>query len=264
MTIADSTFTCDLGELFRNQTSGDVVFDVRGVMLKAHKICLVAASTTFADLFNINSVCKGTETGELEQIEVKHRSESKSRTGSCSNKEDKQTLIDNDDLEDDVIDTNCHNTHNHHDSTAIQYPDHPAFEKIERHIDSCGYSSERSEVMLVTLNPVVTPSAFRYVLEYLYTGLAPESECCVLEDIKTAAEMLNLLSLLVIISNFESQETFLNEGLEKRHCMDLKDNLRYLAMNKCILNGKEKCILTVIWVLFYFNFTLLTFPIQYK
>ncbi|XP_077992388.1 rho-related BTB domain-containing protein 1-like [Glandiceps talaboti] len=89
--IPSSTFIEDIGSLLDNPMCSDVMFVIRGILIPAHRVCLVAASPTFYDIFltdlsdkigsstsevpdlNQSAACKDGETPQVDKEEVIER-----------------------------------------------------------------------------------------------------------------------------------------------------------------------------------------------
>ncbi|XP_076102479.1 rho-related BTB domain-containing protein 2-like [Mytilus galloprovincialis] len=108
----------------------------------------------------------------------------------------------------------------------------PGFETIEYKQCQDPFNRMHGEMITVlTIAREVTPLAFQYVLEYLYTGTAKE-DFDILPEAKKAAELLQLKDLLLQISNLQSNETFLNSKLQKQFRHDRCDALNRIAIHK--------------------------------
>ncbi|XP_069140468.1 LOW QUALITY PROTEIN: rho-related BTB domain-containing protein 1-like [Argopecten irradians] len=232
VTVTTSTFDHDLAQLLKNQNDGDVIFNVQGVCFRTHKICLVVASDLFREVLLM-------DTNEQEGSSVTHTN---GRTERKNNKEDEQVLLDNEVIleESPVIDANS----NCPESRSLDYDgcdimntrflNQAAFEKIEtvNYKNRTGGNEVRT---IVTTAQEITPYAFQCVLEYLYSGRVREEYTKLLE-VQQAAELFKLFPMLVALSNIQTQEAFLNLGLEKRFLTDRVDKLQELILGKGLLN----------------------------
>ncbi|XP_033757206.1 rho-related BTB domain-containing protein 1-like [Pecten maximus] len=231
VTVATSTFDHDLAQLLKNQNDGDVIFNVSGVRFQAHKTCLVVASELFREILLM-------DTKEEDSSSVSHTN---GRTERKNNKEDEQVLLDNEVIleESPIIDanSNCQEDgtiqYDGRDTVNTRYLNHAAFEKIEtRHYKNpAGGNTVRT---VVTVSQEITPHAFQCILEYLYVGKVREEYSQVLE-VQQAAELLKLFPMLVALSNVQTQETFLNLGLEKRFLSDRIGKLQELILGQGLL-----------------------------
>lgn len=226
VTVETSTFDLDLSQLIKNENDGDILFDVRGVCVRAHKICLVVVSELFREILLMD-----TENEEGCSVQWTNGKTEK------NSKEDKQALLDNEDSS--ILDTNLNCSDERMidrggENISTRYLNHAAFEKIEtKRGGMCG-----GAVTVVTVTQDVTPQAFLCVLEYMYTGCVPDTYDN-LYEVKKAAELLKLFPLLVALSNMETQENYLNLGLEKRFHTDRVDNLRQLALTQSLLTDVQ-------------------------
>ncbi|XP_021361192.1 rho-related BTB domain-containing protein 1-like [Mizuhopecten yessoensis] len=231
VTVAASTFDLNLAQLFKDQNDGDIIFNVRGVRIRAHKICLVIASELFREILLMD--IKEQEGGSVPQTN--------GRTEKRTNKEDEQVLLDNEDIleESPIIDanSNCSDDrmvrHGRRDIISTRYLNHAAFEKVET-VRSKNSTGEGVQQTVVTVTQEITPQALQCVLEYLYTGRVREEYSQLLE-VQQAAELLKLFPMLVALSNLQTQETYLNLGLEKRFHTDRVDKLQELIFEQGLL-----------------------------
>ncbi|XP_002735360.1 rho-related BTB domain-containing protein 1-like, partial [Saccoglossus kowalevskii] len=69
LTLPPSSFCSDIGSLLDNPCCSDVVFLVKGILIPAHRVCLVAASPLFFDLFMMDLSAKiGDSTCKVEGV----------------------------------------------------------------------------------------------------------------------------------------------------------------------------------------------------
>ena len=227
--VPPSVLNNDFRELLFNQSEGDVVFNVRGQCLRAHKICLAVSAKLFEDLFT-SDLCMTSD----QKLGIVLNDSSQNRQGMNS---DTKALIDNEEIPGKV-----NNGFSMEDidvsSRDMITGNHSAFAFIEPN-KVCDNPYQPSDIMTltcVTLNPDITPRAFQYVLEYLYTGKAKEDYDC-LEEAKQTAQLLQLPDLSLQIMNIQSNEAYLNAELKKEFLESRKLKLRSIALKKELLAG---------------------------
>ncbi|KAL5020620.1 hypothetical protein ScPMuIL_002296, partial [Solemya velum] len=88
----------------------------------------------------------------------------------------------------------------------------------------------------VTMQADIKPKAFRYILEYLNTGRIRQSiDRKLLRDIKSASQIMQLKDLLLVISNMETNEEYLNTELERTFRRNKLAKLRDIALDRKLL-----------------------------
>ena len=225
----------DLCKLLHNESEGDVVFDVQGQCFRAHKICLVISAKIFHILF-MQSLQKVTDLKAKKEksVGLKRSLSSHSNTTLFT---DACTLIDNDFL----MTAHAYRTAED-DANYIQTfnPSSlcPAIVSMEEN-KPCENPFKPGEIMrqtVIKLNAEITPRAFQYVFKYLYTGVVVE-DFDAFNEVKIACRLFQLSDLLLMISNIESDEQFLNVELENRFREDRKRNLRDIALERELFSG---------------------------
>lgn len=218
--VLPSKFNKDFSYLQHMIYTADVVFSAQGSHFHAHKIGLASAAQAFSDLF-VGDICCSTPTispqGSIE-------TESLRDCDAAFNGDEEQLIV-----TEPVIASPTENCLTNIIRTVV-VPTHPAFVQVETMIGPTGSET------LVTLNPDITPRAFQYVLEYLYKGHVTES-CDYLEEIRTAASLLGLTSLSLVIMNVKTKDTFLNEEVHKAFLSERVARLKEIAFDKGLLSG---------------------------
>lgn len=110
--------------------------------------------------------------------------------------------------------------------------DHPAFSSIRvqqcEGLDHRGNPSSSLQTV-ITLSKLITPQAMNQVLQFMYTGTI-DSQYCELQEIRQAAEFLELSDLHLFVSNVHSREEFLNTELTLHYRKDLKKRFQDLCL----------------------------------
>lgn len=224
--IPEETLHDDLCDLLHNQAEGDVVFIVRGQCFRAHKICLAVSDIVFENLFlgndrivpeNANRALKRSLSSHgNSNINTKSGIDSKSRRSSDTVGPD--TLL-----------------NNRQDYSILI---HSAFLTVEEN-KACDNPYKPGEVTyqtVVTVRNEITPRAFQFILEYLYTGSIKE-DYDAFEEVMVACGLLQLTDLALMISNLRGSEEYLNVELEKQFKENRKNKLREIALKKERLTG---------------------------
>ena len=213
--------------LLFNQSEGDVVFIVRGRCFRAHKICLAVSADIFKNLFAADDESRS-------KSRVLSHESNQFKTGMSI---DVTALIENEQVPAKI------NPGFSMEDIEVSTRDellrtHPAIELIEANkpCDDPYHPGESMSLTCVTLNSDITPRAFQYILEYLYTGKAKEDYEC-LEEAKQAAQLLQLPDLALQIINIQSNEAYLNVQLERQFLESRKSELRNIALKKELLAG---------------------------
>ncbi|KAK3595318.1 hypothetical protein CHS0354_004470 [Potamilus streckersoni] len=254
----NQTLHGDLCRLLYNQLEGDVVFIVRGVRFRAHKICLVIAANLFEDIFLWHDSESGytstspstslpldTVDRKLESSIEIHCHEDLANNNGYNDKENNgnDVSIDQDENgnrlsvceEKSVKTDSCSDSTKFTKSTMNIQNIYPAFLWIaEQCFDNPYNSDEKLKQTIIHVNTEITPRAFQFVLEYLYTARVEEDSDC-FGEARHAAELMNLHDLILMIDNLQSKEKFLNVKLEKKFREARCRKLRELALEKNLL-----------------------------
>jgi Rho-related BTB domain-containing protein 1/2 len=223
--IPEETLHVDLCELLHNQSEGDVVFLVRGQCFRAHKICLVVSAIVFENLFLGNDAIV---TDNANKVLKRSLSSHGNSNVNVTSSNDTKCRRSSDTIGPDMINTRK-------DYSILV---HSAFLTIEEN-KACDNPFKPGEVIyqtVVTLRNEITPRAFQYILEYLYTGSVRE-DFDAFEEVLVACGLLHLTDLALMISNLTGSEEYLNMELEKQFKEYRKCKLREIALKKERLTG---------------------------
>ncbi|XP_039293193.1 rho-related BTB domain-containing protein 1 isoform X2 [Nilaparvata lugens] len=112
---------------------------------------------------------------------------------------------------------------------------HPAFTAIRVQqcecFDSLDKPASSSLQTVVTLSKLVSPYAMQQCLQFLYTG-SLDTRSTQLQEVRQAAEFMELPELLVYVSNIQAHEEFLNTELKQRYKKAVRMRLRELALGQ--------------------------------
>ncbi|GAB1604023.1 rho-related BTB domain-containing protein 2-like [Argonauta hians] len=220
----------ELCYLLSDHLEGDVLFVVKGQCIYAYKICLMVTSSVFKEFFLTDLKSPSLEEEPAQEYFSEDR---------LSDDNDKDKLIDSDGAAvlAEIPLSECRDFNNviangaKESESQTFVPSHPAFRCVEINPPKNPQNPFQSNQCTVHLNPDITPQAFRYILEYLYTGVATE-KFDKFDDVIIAAELLQLHDLVLSVRNFLSKEAYLNLELQRRFHVAHCSNLRDLALQK--------------------------------
>ena len=173
--VGPSNIDLDMKNLLELSTYSDVVFIVQGVWMHAHRICLMAASPVFEELFSLDIACVSQSDNGAKNNE-NHSGVKKFLSSSHSGSKllkDTAKLLDNEELQ-----CSSNDTLDLIDLSAcaaappiVHYPvhemKHPAFTSLQiQYLDvvaQCAMS-QKSYQIVITLNSCITPAALQAVL----------------------------------------------------------------------------------------------------
>ena len=228
VTVKTSSLNDDKHSLLENVPYSDVVFIAQGVLIRAHKICLSAASPVFEELF--------TSVITHPSVSTKHSS------GGAKLLSDTARLLDNEELE-----ASSTETINLIDLTglaaAAREPElNPAFESYQIQLmddisPQTATSPQKSKQIVITLNSCITPAAFRGVLVYLYTGECTE-DYSLLTDVCMAAKQIGLNDLTEICENLLRNAAYKNSDIQNKQRELRKQKIYDLGIKQEYFTGK--------------------------
>ncbi|XP_063239432.1 rho-related BTB domain-containing protein 2 isoform X2 [Bacillus rossius redtenbacheri] len=110
---------------------------------------------------------------------------------------------------------------------------HPAFQAVRvEQYDGDGHRGRSSSSQtVITLSKLVTPQAMQQCLQFLYTGNI-DSRFCELQEVRQAAEFLDLPELLLYVRNIQAREEFLNAELKQQYRKAVRLRLRDLCLGQ--------------------------------
>uniref|UniRef100_A0A182PPG4 BTB domain-containing protein n=1 Tax=Anopheles epiroticus TaxID=199890 RepID=A0A182PPG4_9DIPT len=109
---------------------------------------------------------------------------------------------------------------------------HPVFQSIRVfQIDSGRHSYTQTQTV-VQISKVITPQAMQQCLKFIYTGTI-DRDCLDLQEIRQAAEFLELPQLMVLLSNTQANQSFMNDETIQHYSTCMKQNLE----KYCVQNG---------------------------
>ncbi|KAK6186195.1 hypothetical protein SNE40_008281 [Patella caerulea] len=236
--VPSSTLNNDLSRLLYQQAEADVLFSVQGSCIQAHKICLMVTSPVFEELFSLD-VLKQLPTGR------KNRHSARLSFIGAGMHTDEDKLIESDtesvSTEGELSTSRMSGFENFLNVDAVNgnFPvisayNQKSIETVELKYCEDPFKPGQSFLQtVVTLNREITPRAFQYILEYLYTGVVKETYG--MNEVKLAAEIFEMTDLLVMMSNLQTNENYLNKELKRKFHEDRLSKIRELALHKQLM-----------------------------
>lgn len=212
---------CDRDCLLEKEAFFDVIFLVQNVPIKAHKVCLVAASSVFEKLFLVDEahVMDTLPTISL----ATQRKEDSSDTLSFSSTE---LLLESSDAK-----SSCSSTMSSGISSCSSDLFLPVFRSTEsRPFEVDGLSF--SEMTIITVNERISPAVFLYILTYLYVGRCPQSSVELLPEVLLVSQSLGLTDLAEAVINIINNEDFLNREIITRFLKQKSERLKDQIISK--------------------------------
>uniref|UniRef100_A0A1Q3G4Q1 Putative ras-related small gtpase rho type n=1 Tax=Culex tarsalis TaxID=7177 RepID=A0A1Q3G4Q1_CULTA len=109
---------------------------------------------------------------------------------------------------------------------------HPVFQSIRIFQIENGKHSFTQTQTIVSVSKLITPQAMQQCLKFIYTG-AIDRDCLDLQEIRQAAEFLELPQLMVLLSNTQANQSFMNDETIQHYSTCMKQNLE----KYCVQNG---------------------------
>nr|CAD7425155.1 unnamed protein product [Timema monikensis] len=240
--IAGSTYTENMQTLWLTQTYTDIILVAGSVGFSAHRFMLAAASPAFHRLLtmDLNSDMGARSSSESSMVSTF----GEATMGDFN--DDTEYLIRQSDnyfkpsrvWEQLKRRSSCQvlSTESNKKIGVSKDLNHPAFQTIR--LEQCeSFDTHRgrptsSVQTVLTLSKLVTPQAMQQCLQFLYTGTIDSRFCelqvcsntfVVRQEIRQAAEFLDLPELLVFVTNIQSHEEFLNTDLKQQYRKRLQD-----------------------------------------
>lgn len=239
--VCASTFDDSLRWLLNNLPHTDVVFVTGSTCIAAHRFMLAAASPSLQRLLctdltgelntrsasessMVSSFGEATSGDFNEDTEFLIRVEKPSRVGVWDQLKRRSSC---------QVLTACNNSPSQR-ICANRELNHPAFTSIRvqqcEDLDSQGKITTSVQTV-ITLSKLVTAQAMQQCLQFLYTGTI-DPKFTQLQEVRQAAEFMDLPELLVFVSNLQSHEEFLNPELKQRYKQAVRGRLRDLCLTQ--------------------------------
>lgn len=225
--IPQSELRSNLSDLLENQSLCDVILETQGVCVEAHTICLIAASSVFYDVLTM----------DLASLEA---SKKEAETGKKSHFSLGVEFSDTDGLVPNILTASSLTLDSVSSFTGLptQVLNHPAFVCLQlKDCDDPYNPGTKVQKIVLTLDSTITPKALQYIVHYLYTGKAKE-DYKILEDVRTAAKLLELPYLCAMVTNLLNSESYLNNALEMEFNEKLCARIKDLVLTKGVCPGE--------------------------
>nr|CAD7393180.1 unnamed protein product [Timema cristinae] len=249
--IAGSTYTENMQTLWLTQTYTDIILVAGSVGFSAHRFMLAAASPAFHRLLtmDLNSDMGARSSSESSMVSTF----GEATMGDFN--DDTEYLIRQSDnyfkpsrvWEQLKRRSSCQvlSTESNKKIGVSKDLNHPAFQTIR--LEQCeSFDTHRgrptsSVQTVLTLSKLVTPQAMQQCLQFLYTGTIDSRFCelqvcsntfVVRQEIRQAAEFLDLPELLVFVTNIQSHEEFLNTDLKQQYRKAVRQRLQDLCLGQ--------------------------------
>ncbi|GAB6031429.1 hypothetical protein CHUAL_009203 [Chamberlinius hualienensis] len=238
--IPPSKWEQNLRDLYKNAAYTDVEFRVRGDSISGHKFLLAIASPVLERIFlmdlsgdlastarsssdssmvsnTLDDTCVGNFNPDTEQL-------IQDDSSSCQSWEQSPKLgpfvkTSSESKTDSTLREN---------GTIYKDLDHPAFRSIEIRQ---GLSNHGTFQTVVTVSPVISPSAMQHCLQFLYTGNLDVKSCNLIE-VGEAASLMQLEELQLFIANILNGEEFLNNALKQNFIQNVRTRLKDLCLTR--------------------------------
>lgn len=112
----------------------------------------------------------------------------------------------------------------------------PGFVKVEEKLWMDPLSLVEEKKTVITMDSELNPLAFQYVLRFWYSGQVPGS-CDCLAELRRAAEILMLPTLILMVSNLQTGESYLNHPLESNFYTSRKNKLQSIGLESGRFTG---------------------------
>lgn len=232
---------CNLDYLLEREAFFDVIFLVQSVPVKAHKACLVAASSVFEKLFLVNDV----HAIDISP-EIIHATQWKGDSLDTVSSSSTEQLLENCDAK-----SNSSSGSTVYSDISSRLSDLflPVFRSSQsRPIEVDGLSY--SEMTIITVNERISPAVFRYILAYLYVGRCPQS-VELLPEVLLVSQSLGLTDLAEAVLNIINNEDFMNREIVTSFLRQKSERLKDLMIRKGLFSGK-KANLRIYCLVIYF------------
>ncbi|XP_026475202.1 rho-related BTB domain-containing protein 1 isoform X1 [Ctenocephalides felis] len=237
VTVAASAYTEHMSSMLSSQQHTDMVLVTGSVGFPVHRFVLAASSNAFHRLLTmefsdigarsssessmVSSTFGEATAGEFnEDTEYLIRTEQKKsirvweqlkRRSSCQ-----------------ILSTSEHKKSN----DFCRELHHPVFQsiRITQVEESASVSSNQT---VVTLSKLITPQAMQQCLRFIYTG-SIDQRCLELQELRQAAEFLELTQLLVVLSNTQTGQQFTksNEEAVEHYSLSMRRRLEELCIEQ--------------------------------
>lgn len=226
------TQPCDLDCLLEKAAFFDVIFLVQNVPVKAHKVCLVAASSVFEKLFLVKEA-HVMDTSPTISRATQWKEDSLDAVSSTSTEQ----LLESSDAKSNCLSIVCTVSSGICSRPKLSDLVLPVFRSTEsRPIEVNGLSF--SEMTVITVNERISPAVFRYILAYLYVGRCPQS-LELLPEVLLVSQSLGMTDLAEAVINIMNDQDFLNQEIITGFLRQKSERLKDLIIRKGLFSGEK-------------------------
>lgn len=235
VSILTGNYSKDMLSMFHSQCYTDLVLVAGNIRFAVHRFLLASASTAFHRLLNMDM---SSDIGARSSSESSMVSSTFGESTAADFNDDTELLIRTDQKPSVRIFEHLKRRSSYQALPTIEpkkdiYRDlhHPVFQNIRVvQVDDDGIIQLQT---IVTLSKVITAKALQQCLMFIYTGtidkeyleLQTASSIGSLLEVRQAAEFLELPQLMVLLSNTQSNESFMNEETMQHYSTYMKQNL---------------------------------------
>lgn len=237
--VSVSTYEDNWLQMWLAQAHTDVIIVAGTVGFSAHRFVLAAGSLSFRRLLLMDLNCDLTARSSSDSSMASTLGEA---TQGDFN-EDTEYLIRNEAKHNKVWDqlkrrSSCQvlsTGSNSKKSGIFRDLNHPAFESIC--VKQCEGLDHRGQITnsvqtVITVTKLVTPQALKQCLQFVYTGTISTRNQNEIQEVRQAAEFLDLPELLVFVSNILAREEFLNADLRQHYRQAVRERLKQLCVHQ--------------------------------
>lgn len=237
--VSVSTYEDSWLTMWLAQAHTDVIIVAGTVGFSAHRFVLAAGSLSFRRLLLMDLNCDLTARSSSDSSMASTLGEA---TQGDFN-EDTEYLIRNEAKHNKVWDqlkrrSSCQvlsTSANSKKSGIFRDLSHPAFESIC--VKQCEGLDHRGQITnsvqtVITVTKLVTPQALKQCLQFVYTGTISTRNQNEIQEVRQAAEFLDLPELHVFVSNILAREEFLNADLRQHYRQAVRERLKQLCVHQ--------------------------------
>ncbi|CAO1323034.1 unnamed protein product [Diamesa hyperborea] len=235
--VITGTHSKDLLNMFHLQCYTDLVLAVGTIRFAVHRFMLASSSNAFHRLLNMDI---SSDMGARSSSESSMVSSTFGESNTADFNEDTEYLIRTADqtkptprMWDQLKRRSSYQALPITEPKRDIYRDlhHPVFQNIRVvQVDEERNSIIQTQTIVTLSSKVITPKAMQQCLLFIYTGTI-EKECLNLQEVRQAAEFLELPQLMVLLSNTQSNESFMNEETIQHYSTCIKQKLEKFCVN---------------------------------
>ena len=245
-----SAIDLELSRLFEGEAFCDVAFDIQGTRIYAHRVCLLAASPIFDDLFLPDSgsspLIKRISTDQQTSDDSLSPPQYGDIVYGRFSEPAPEVTIDTAKLLENAescfrssIETVAITTTVTTNVPVKIFLNHPIFLSVE----SCDVAKDDVKKVLptlrniITVDSIVSPAVFQAILHYLYTGRYPAAKLGHLVEVRQVADSLGLADLAFAVTNILNNEDYMNKDVFVQFHAQRCQRIRELLIDKGLFSG---------------------------